>query len=222
MRTLYHFPLCPFSREVRVILKEKELPFESVVENYWERRPNFARLNPAMEVPVLIEENDDVLAEIAAISGYLEETYPQKSLLGDNAAQRAEVRRLVGWFNNKFYHEVTYYILNERIIRYFTRTGDTNSHLIRAAKANIYYHLDYIAFLTKQRKWLAGEQLSLADIAAACQLSVLDYLGDVPWEHNPAIKEWYALIKSRPSFRPILADRISGFTPSKHYTDLDF
>lgn len=222
MRTLYHFPLCPFSRQIRVILKEKDLPFELVVENYWERRANFARLNPAMEVPVLIEESDSILADISAITEYLEEKHPEKSLLGKAALERAEVRRLVSWFNHKFYHEVTRYILNERVIHYYTGTSATSSDSIRAAKANIYYHLDYIAFLTKQRKWLAGEQLSLADIAAATQLSVLDYLGDVPWEHNPAIKDWYALIKSRPSFRPLLADRIAGFSPSKHYTDLDF
>lgn len=222
MRTLYHFPLCPFSRQIRVILKEKDLPFELVSENYWERRANFARLNPAMEVPVLIEASDSVLAEVSAISEYLEELHPEKTLLGKAPLERAEVRRLVGWFNDKFYHEVTRYVLSERVIQYYTGGGGTNSDSIRAAKANIHYHLDYITFLTRQRKWLAGEQLSLADIAAASQLSVLDYLGDVPWEHNPSIKDWYALIKSRPSFRPLLVDRIAGFTPSKHYTDLDF
>jgi glutathione S-transferase len=222
MRTLYHFTLCPFSRQVRIILKEKDLPFELVPENYWEHRPDFARLNPAMEVPVLIEQDNIILAEISAISEYLDETQTGKKLMPENPLERAEVRRLVSWFNTKFYQEVTRYVLAERVIRYFTRTGTTSSDSIRAAKANIYYHLDYIAFLTRQRKWLAGEQLSLADIAAASQLSVLDYLGDVPWEHNPAIKEWYALIKSRPSFRPLLADRIAGFPPAKHYTDLDF
>ena len=222
MRTLYHFPLCPFSRQIRVILKEKDLPFELVAENYWERRDSFARLNPAMEVPVLIEENNDVFSHITAITEYIEEAYPERQMLGKVLTERAEVRRIVGWFNDKFYHEVTRYIVNERVIRYYTRIGETSSDSIRAAKSNINYHLDYIAHLTRQHRWLAGERLTFADIAAACQLSVLDYLGDVPWDHNPAIKDWYALIKSRPSFRPLLHDRVSGFAPSKHYTNLDF
>jgi len=221
MLRLYHFLLCPFSRQVRIVLKEKAIPFELAVENYWERRPEFASLNPAMEVPVLVGDSL-VLADTTAILEYLEETSDNNMFLPSSPLERAEIRRLVGWFNNKFYQEVTRYILAERVIRYFTRIGEPNSDSIRAAKANIYYHLDYIAFLTRQRKWLAGEQLSLADIAAASQLSVLDYLGDVPWEYNPAVKEWYALIKSRPSFRPLLSDRISGFVPSQHYTDLDF
>jgi len=222
MYTLYHFPLCPFSRQVRIVLKEKDVPFDLVLENYWERRPEFARLNPAMAVPVLVEEDGSHLSESTAICEYINEIYPDKSFIGDTPHHRAEIRRLVCWFNQKFFHEVTNYILSQRVLCFYTGTSETSSGSIRAAKANITYHLDYIAFLMRNRKWLAGESLSLADIAAASQLSVLDYLGDVPWEHNQTVKDWYALIKSRPSFRPLLADRISGFNPLPHYADLDF
>jgi glutathione S-transferase len=220
---LYHFPLCPFSRQIRLILKEKELDFTLQQENYWERSNELALLNPAMELPVLIDKAKSLsIADIAAIYEYLEEVYPDKVLLGLSPKVKAEVRRITNWFNIKFFREVTNYLVNEKIIRYYKQDGEPNSHAIRAAKMNITYHLDYIGFLLEQHKWLAAEELTIADFAASSQLSVLDYLGDVPWNHNPRTKEWYALIKSRPSFRPLLTDYIQGFPAAKHYDDVDF
>jgi glutathione S-transferase len=82
--------------------------------------------------------------------------------------------------------------------------------------------LDYIGYLTEQRRWIAGDELTLADITAAAHLSCVDYLGDVPWSDHPNAKDWYARIKSRPSFRPLLGDHIPGAPPPPHYADLDF
>lgn len=222
MRTLYHFALCPFSRKLRVVLKEKELNFELVAENFWERRREFILLNPAVQVPVLKEPEGMVLCESQAVVEYLEEVYDGTKLIGDTAEARAETRRLTLWFDEKFYHEVTKHLLFEKIIKFFSKQGHPISEAIRAGKANILYHLDYISFLTRQRKWLAGDNFGLADISAACQISILDYLGDVPWDHYPHAKDWYALVKSRPSFRPLLADRIPGFAPASHYSNPDF
>lgn len=222
MHTLYHFPLCPFSRKLRVFLKEKNLPFELVTENFWERREEFSLLNPAVQVPVLVEPEGKVLCDSQAITEYLEEIHQESNLLGVTPVARAEVRRLMNWFDSKFFLEVTRYIVNEKIIKYFSKRGQPNSEAIRAAKANISPHLDYITYLLHERKWLAGDIYSLADIAAAAHLSVLDYLGDIPWQHFPHAKEWYALVKSRPSFRPLLGDRIPGFLPASHYSNPDF
>jgi glutathione S-transferase len=94
--------------------------------------------------------------------------------------------------------------------------------LVRAARANIRYHLRYIGYLTAQRNWLAGDQMSYADLAAAAHVSVADFLGDVPWDENEAAKLWYARVKSRKSFRALLADRVPGISPSAVYADLDF
>src|SRR3546814_441806 len=97
-----------------------------------------------------------------------------------------------------------------------------NSGAIRAGLANIHYHLEYIAWLCDRRRWLAGDAFSRADIVAAAELSAVDYIGDVPWGDHGGAKDWYARVKSRPSFRAILADHISGVQPPKHYADLDF
>jgi glutathione S-transferase len=94
--------------------------------------------------------------------------------------------------------------------------------VVRAALHNLRYHLDYISYLMESRSWLAGDELTLADLTAAAHLSCLDYVGDVPWGQYPLAKEWYVRLKSRPSFRPILADHVPGMPPPKLYANLDF
>src|SRR5579875_1067641 len=222
MRVLYHTLLSPACRKVRVILREKNLDFTLKAEKTWERRPEFLALNPAGEVPVLIEPEGAVLVDVHAIAEYLDEVYREKILLGLNPVDRAEVRRLVAWFDVKMNLEVTENLVGEKIMKRFLGFGQPNSSAIRAGKSNLGYHLDYISFLAERRRWLGGDHFSLADISAAAHLSSLDYLGDVPWdEHEPA-KEWYARVKSRPSFRPLLSDHIPGAPPPKHYADLAF
>jgi len=222
MRTLYHLWLSPSCRKVRIVLGEKGLGYELKTENLWERRPEFLAMNPAGDVPVIVEEDGGVYSDSMAICEYLEERYPNPVLLPGGAAERAEARRLVAWFDVKFNHEVSQNLIGEKFLKRFLKMGEPNSRALRAGKANVHYHLDYVGWLSERRNWLAGDSFSLADIAAAAHVSALDYLGDVPWDDHPPAKEWYARIKSRPSFRPILADHIPGEPPPKHYADLDF
>ena len=227
MRTLYHLWLCPFARKVRIVLAEKKLPFELEIEKVWERREDFLALNPAGEVPVLIEANEaagepQVIVDSTAICEYLEEIEPQPPLLGEGAIERAEIRRLVAWFDLKFQREVTVNLVDEKVNKRFLGLGAPSSSAIRAGHTNIAVHLAYIEYLIERRNWLAGENFSLADVAAAAQISGVDYVGDVPWEGFPEAKTWYARVKSRPSVRPILADHIPGIPPPKHYANPDF
>lgn len=222
MRTLHHLWLSPFARKVRVALKEKGLDFDLALEKVWERRPEFLAMSPAGTVPVLVEDDGSVVADSGVICEYLDEAYAEVPLLGANLAERAEVRRLVAWFDLKFAREVTDNLYREKVLKRFLGLGEPSSQAIRAGLANVHYHLDYIAWLAERRRFLAGEHFSLADIAAAAHLSSLDYLGDVPWGSHAGAKDWYARIKSRPSFRPLLADRIPGTAPPPYYADLDF
>lgn len=222
MRTLYHVWLHPFSRKVRLALAEKKLEFELQVEKIWERRTAFLAMNPAGDVPVLVENDGTILSNSQVICEYLEEVYPEVNLIGKDPLQRAETRRLVGWFDVKFNREVTDNLVGEKLMKRFLKLGEPHGPSIRAGHANIHYHLDYIGFLCEKRKWLAGENFTLADIAAAAHLSAIDYIGDVPWEEHHYARDWYARVKSRPAFKPLLEDRIPGFQPSEHYENVDF
>lgn len=222
MATLFHHPLSPFCRKVRICAAEKNIPVALEVEMPWARRPEFLAMSPGGTVPVWVEDDGTTIADSGAACEYLEETVPFPRLLGDDPHQRAETRRLVAWFDIKFYDEVTRYVHGERLLKRLRRDGEPNSAAIRAGRQNLVTHLAYIGWLTDHRNWLAGNDFSLADIAAAAQLSVLDYLGEVQWDEAPEAKDWYQRIKSRPTFRPILADVLPGFTPPAHYADLDF
>ncbi len=222
MRVLYHLWLSPFCRKVRIVLREKGLDFELKTESLWERREEFLAINPAGEVPVLVEDDGTAIADSGVICEYLEEVAPEPPLLPGTASGRAEVRRLVAWFDGKFSAEVSDNLVGEKIIKRLLRRGAPDGRAIRAGRENIHYHLDYIGWLAERRTWLAGSDLSLADITAAAHLSAVDYLGDVPWDQHQPAKDWYARIKSRPSFRAILADTIPGEPPPRHYADLDF
>ncbi len=221
MHRLYHLPLSPFCRKIRLVLAEKKIDVELVEEHPWERRLDYLRQNPSGKVPML-KMDGLVLAESSAIFEYIEETNPQPPLLPEDAAGRAEARRLAAWFDDKFHHEVTANLLYERVNKKLMKSGYPESARIKAGTKNIKYHLDYMGWLLEQRRWLAGERMTIADFSAAAQLSCLDYIGDVDWSRNQAVRDWYAKIKSRPAFRPVLADHVPGFTPPEHYADLDF
>ena len=221
MNRLYQYPLSPFSRKVRLSLAEKRIEVELVEERFWEQDADFLRRNPAGKVPVL-KMGNRMMAESSAICEYLEEMHPTPSLLPSNADGRYEVRRLVAWFDDKFNSEVTNKLMGERVFRKIMGTGYPDSANVKAGSKAIKYHLDYMHWLLDQRRWLAGDELSLADFAAAAHLSCLDYVSDVDWNRSVIVKDWYAKIKSRPAFRSILADQISGFPQPSHYSDLDF
>lgn len=220
---LYQFPLCPFSRKVRVFLLEKNIKVDIAVENFWEKRKNFLALNPAGQVPTLLcYQENNAICESTIICEYLEEKHGGIKLIGDEPSYRAEVKRITVWFDSKFFNEVGKYIFYEKVIKYYKNEGSPNPLYLRAAKINLEYHMKYISFLLSERKWLAGNKISLADITAASHISILDYLGHINWNSYPTVKEWYILIKSRPSFTNILQDFIIGFKPAENYNNLDF
>ena len=230
MPTLFHHPSCPHSRFVRLALSEYGVSPRLIEERTWERRHDFLVLNPAGATPVLVEEGHPPVPGAAIIAEFLDETsgagLGERRLLPRDPVRRIEVRRLMSWFNDKFFAEVSGPLTTERFYKRHMPVNDgggaPDTEVIRAARHNIRYHLSYIGWLVRARDWLAGDQLSYADLAAAAHLSAADYLGDVPWNEDETAKNWYARVKSRPSFRPILAETLAGIPPSKTYADLDF
>jgi len=230
MFTLFHHPFCPHSRFIRLILGEYGLDLRLIEERTWERREAFLALNPAGTTPVLFAEGMPAIPGAGVIAEYIDEAYgaemKDKRLLPATMGERIEVRRLMAWFNEKFFEEASHPLVTERIYKRFMSEdnggGAPATEVIRAAKTNVRYHLAYIGWLAKTRNYLAGDRPTYADFAAAAHLSAMDYLGDVPWSEDDAAKAWYARIKSRPSFRPLLGEWLAGVPASRSYVDLDF
>ena len=223
MWQLHQFTLCPFSRKVRLLLNEKDIGYELVAEAPWEQRDEFLDMNPAGQTPVMVEgERGVVLIDSMAICEYLEETVERVAMINGPATGRAEIRRLVAWFDHHFYRDVTAPLLQERMEKRMIRRTSPDAKVLREAMKAAIRHLDYVDWLLDHRHWMAGSTISLADLAAAAQISIADYLGGIDWQGHEQTARWYRGFKSRRSVRPILAERMRGVEPPSHYEDPDF
>ncbi len=223
MWQLYQFALCPFSRKVRLLMGEKGIAYDLVNEHPWEARAGYRDINPAGLTPAMVDgERGVTLCDSTAIVEYLEETEPAKPLHSGSAAMRAEIRRLVAWFDGKFYAEVGAPLLQEKMIKRIYYRQPPDPTMLRQAMRNATTHLEMIATLLDHHRWLTGTTLTMADLAAAAHISVADYLGGIDWVGHDSVRDWYAALKSRPSFRPLLDERVGGLMPPAHYADVNF
>jgi glutathione S-transferase len=223
MWQLYQFPLCPFSRKVRLMLAEKGVAFGLVRESPWERRDEFVDLNPAAQTPVIVEDSRGiVLIDSRAICDYFEETVDAAPMIPGTALDRAEIRRLIAWLDEQLYGDVVAPLIEERMRKRLVRRDAPDTKILREAMRACNAHLDYLDYLLDHRRWLAGPLLTLVDLAAAAHLSVADYLGGVDWRGHKQTVDWYGVMKSRPSFRPLLAERMEVIAPPAHYDKVDF
>ena len=223
MWQLFQFPLCPFSRKVRLVLGEKGVAHELVRENPWERRDEYIDLNPAGETPVLVDSDAGItLIGSQPIAEYFDETIERMPLINGNPQNRAEIRRLVEWFDEKLFREVVEPLMHERMRKRLVSRESPDTRVLREAMRIANGHLDYFDYLLDHRRWMAGASLSLADFTAAAQLSVIDYLGALDWRGHKATKDWYSVMKSRPAFRPLLGERMEVIVPPSHYDKVDF
>ena len=222
MWQLHQFPLCPFSRKVRLHMGEKGLAHELMRVDPWAASDDFFDLNPAGRTPVLVNETKGIaLPDSRAIGEYLEETVERTPMINGTATNRAEIRRLVALFDENFYSDVTRPLLTERMTKRLFLREPPDSRALQGAMRMAHGHLDYIDWLIDNRPWLAGPTMSLADLAAAAQISVADYLGGIDWAGHEQARGWYAVFKSRPSFRPLLSERMDVIKPPAHYALVD-
>ncbi len=223
MWQIFQFPLCPFSRKVRLLLGEKGVGYELVRESPWEHRDEFIDMNPTGRTPVVRDhEREITLIDSQAICEYFEETVDNNAMISGTATSRAEIRRLVAWFDEQFFGDVVAPLLHERMYKRIAHRQPPDARVLREAMRLANQHLDYVDYLIDHRPWLAGATMSLADIAAAAHISVADYLGGIDWSAHEQTKGWYAGFKSRPSFRPLLSERMEIVSPPAHYEQLDF
>jgi len=154
MWQLHQFPLCPFSRKVRLHLAEKGVPFELWRENPWEQRDEFLDQNPAARTPVITNaERGITLVDSRAICEYFEETVDKNPLINGTAQMRAEIRRLVALFDENFFGDVTGPLLHERMKKRLVYRQSPDSRVLREAMKLAHEHLYYIDYLVDTRPW---------------------------------------------------------------------
>ena len=192
-------------------------------ESPWERRDEFLDLNPTGRTPVMVEADKGiVLIDSNAICEYFEETVNKAPMISGTAVNRAEIRRLVAWFDEQFHADVVGPLMHERMRKRLIDRASPDAGALRQAMKLALNHLDYTDYLLDHRNWLGGATISLVDLTAAAHISVADYLGGIDWRGHDQTKRWYMGLKSRPSFRPLLSERMEVISPPDHYDAVDF
>ena len=225
MRTLYHYPLDPASRQARIALAEKKLKVKLELIDPWAPDPAFLELAAEGVPPTLMDVvpgRKIYITGARAICEYMVDSAPKARLMCNDPAERAEARRLCDWLDIKFTDDVHAYIMHERIEKVMLPGEPAHPPTLRAGREAMHRHFEYLTWLLERRNYLAGRYFSLADIAGVAHLSCLDFIGEIRWRDWPEIKDWYQKLKSRPSVQPLLEDRMPGIIAPRHYRDLDF
>lgn len=224
MKRLWHWPLDPGCRTVRLALEEKRAETDLRLCRPGAPISELPDLPPGTELPVLMDTSGEqkiIASGTHAILEYLEGLEAGPRLMPFLAKDRAEVRRLWQWSETSF-GEVNRTLLAERENQWVRRSKQSDTARLRDGIHALKSKIAFLEGLAGMRPYMAGRTLSLADLSIAAHLSAYDYFGDVPWDLTPDLKQWYARMKSRPSFRPLLADKVEGTRPPRHYADLDF
>jgi glutathione S-transferase len=213
MRKLTHLLLSPPSRFVRLIVGEKRLSCDLVTPE-----DLFGHL------PVFVDLDGTRCEGLWAIVDHLEGTYQDQPMTPELPGARAQALRLLDWAMGPLMESVTRKIVFEKGSQRYTGTPVTRApdmDIVRKGREALKPVLAQLGEAAEMNGYLASREVSLGDLAVAAHLSALDYFGEVPWTDFPAAAEWYMRMKSRPSFRSLLNDRIPGQPPVAHYSDPD-
>jgi glutathione S-transferase len=213
MRKLTHLMLSPPSRFARLLIGEKKLTCDPVVPE-----DLFGHL------PVFVDMDGTRCEGLWAIVDHLEGAYPDQPMTPEGPVARTEALRLLDWAMGPFFETVTRKIVFEKGSQRYTGARVTRApdmEVVRSGREALKTSLAALGEAAEMHGYLASRECSLGDLAVAAHLSALDYFGEIPWTDYPAAAEWYMRMKSRPSFRSLLADRIPGQPPVPHYSDPD-
>ncbi len=214
MRKLIHLTLSPASRLVRLLVGEKRLTCDPVLSD-----------DAHAHLPVFVDLDGTAATGLWAIVDHLEGTYPEHPVMPEDPAARGEALRWLDWAMGPFHDQVTRRIVFEKGGQRFTGAAQRSApdmNVIRQGREALRAALKALGDAAESRGNLAARECTIADLAVAAHLSALDYFGEVPWTDYAYTAEWYVRIKSRPSFRTLLADRVPGQPPTTSYAELDF
>jgi len=214
MRRLHHLTLSPASRVARLMLGEKRLTFDPVLSE-----------DSHAHLPVFVDLDGTQATGLWAVIDHLEGSYTQPPLVPEDPVLRGETLRWFDWAMGPLAERATRRILYEKAPQRFTgapSVGAPDMNVVRQGRDALKAVLPGIGKAAEANGNLVARECLLADLAVAAHLSALDYFGEVPWAEFPAVSEWYVRMKSRPSFRSLLGDRLPGQPPASHYAELDF
>lgn len=213
------FELCPLTRQVRILLNEKKIEYKLVYDNAWKEHFLVDPVLYSSQLPKISVNNIKYNGWYNALY-CLENKLEMEDLFGSNK-DAVKIKEIILFMNDKLYNNVIYPIMNEKVISYMNHLAP-EARNIRNAKRLCHVYLKYFENDLKKFHWLSHNEFSAADLVAAAHISVLDYLNEINWNEYKTLKDWYSIIKSRPSMRPLLKEKYPAFQPPAHYDNPDF
>lgn len=203
--TVYGAPLSPFVRKLRLCLIEKGLDYELEVIMPFGQPDWYRELNPLGRIPAF-SDGDVKLADSSVICQYLEERYPElPSLYGENAEQRARVRWLEKYADYELAPLCTFSVFRNRVLKASMGQPCDEQKVQETLQQALPSHFDYLQNTLGDAPYFLGEQLSMADLALACQLINMEHGGEtLDASRWPKLAAHYQRIKSRTSVQQLL------------------
>ena len=198
MIKLFCFPRSGNSREVRIVLAEKGLPYETVdvhADKAVKESPEFKKASPKGTVPAIID-GEVYLSEAFLINQYLDEKYPSPSLLPKEEKTREEIRKFVADIDKKMVLNIGLLVI-ECLLK---PKPEQREDFKEKKRAEVLAGMKELDGRLKDQAYLFGEY-SLADVAITPHVAALPILGSgIPADLTHLIA-WFERIKARPSFK---------------------
>ncbi len=244
MLELYHNETSVCAAKVRFALEEKELAWTGRHVDIFsgeQHRPEYRRLNPLGVVPTLVRDGIPFI-ESNIINEYLDDAFPQVPLRPADAAERAQMRLWTKQLDDSVHHatavisySIAYRFLQlakpreevEALLNGISdpERGERNRDLIYKGLDSRFFAgaikrfdrlLTDMETALRQKAWLAGNNLSLADIGLAPYITRLERLQLSPmWDRRPKLTDWFERIKERPACKRAIADYYNHVPKSK-------
>ena len=192
----------PYVRKIRVILAEKNLPYDFVEESAWTAETKVPNYNPLNKVPALVMDDGEAIYDSMVISEYLD-AVSGGGLIPTDPAQRAKARRDEALGNGIADAGITVRLERQR------DASKQDAAWIARQLAKVNAGIATLSRNLGSKDYLGGARPSVGDIACACALFWAEFrMPELKWrETHPNLKGWAERMESRPSFRdtPIVA-----------------
>lgn len=190
----------PFARKVRIVMAEKRIEYEPVVDIPWEENTHVPDYNPLGKVPVLVLDDGNTLFDSRVIVEYLDTITPVSRLIPDENRPRIAVRRWEALADGVSEAASTIYLERKR------PEAQQSSAWIARQEKKVFRGLEAMAAEMGDKTWCTGEFFNLADIAAGCALGYLDLrFPEIEWRRaHPGLAQLADKLSQRSAFKDTL------------------
>jgi glutathione S-transferase len=186
----------PYVRKIRIVLAEKKIDCDLVIDSPWVEGNQVAAVNPLGKIPVLVLDDESTLYDSRVIAEYLDTVAPNNRLIPASGRERISVKRWEALADGVLDAAVAAFLEAKR------PDGERSASWIERQRGKVNQALKVMADDLGEQPWCHGNSFSLADIAVGCALGYVSLrLGDIRWrEQYPNLAQLYEKLMQRAAF----------------------